>query len=172
MKKALLKDSFKEIRHSFGRFISIMLIVMLGVAFFAGLRAAGPDMRKTADDYFDENKLADMHILSTLGFSEKDVSAIKKSEYADVVDAEYSYDVLMTHDGTDKVIKLMSISENGLNTLKLREGHMPQNEGECVVLAGKTQDSQIAVGEKISFKSDAKKNVGSEMPASAMTEMV
>lgn len=159
MKKALLKDSFKEIRHSFGRFISIMLIVMLGVAFFAGLRAAGPDMRKTADDYFDKNKLADVHILSTLGFSEKDISAIKKSEYADVVDAEYSYDVLMTHDGTDKVIKLMSISENGLNTLELKEGHMPQNEGECVVLAGKTQDSQIAVGENISFKSGTEDDI-------------
>ena len=49
MKKALLKNSFKEIKKSYKRFISILLIALLGVGFFAGLRAASPDMVDTID---------------------------------------------------------------------------------------------------------------------------
>ena len=54
MKKALLKNSFKEIKTSYKRFISILLIALLGVGFFAGLRATSPDMVDTIDKYYKE----------------------------------------------------------------------------------------------------------------------
>ena len=132
MKKALFKDSVAEIKKSFGRFISILLIVMLGVAFFAGLRATCPDMHKTADDYFDEYALSDIHILSTMGFSENDIAAIGKNGYVEEVMPGYSTDVLVNHDGQDEVIKLYGISEkdDALNKGKLCSGRMPQKEDE------------------------------------------
>ena len=57
-KKALRKDFYMEIKRSLGRFLSIFFIVALGVSFFAGIRAAEPDMRFSADEYFDEHHLA------------------------------------------------------------------------------------------------------------------
>ena len=48
-----MKDGIKEIKNSYKRFISILLIVLLGVGFFAGLRATSPDMQDTLDEYFD-----------------------------------------------------------------------------------------------------------------------
>ena len=155
MKKALFKDSVAEIKKSFGRFISILLIVMLGVAFFAGLRATCPDMHKTADDYFDEYALSDIHILSTMGFSENDIAAIGKNGYVEEVIPGYSTDVLVNHDGQDEVIKLYGISEkdDALNKVKLCSGRMPQKEDECVILRGKTKDSGLSIGDKVTFKS-------------------
>ena len=48
-KNALAKDFFMEIKKTRNRFLSITLIAALGVAFFAGVRAAAPDMNMSAD---------------------------------------------------------------------------------------------------------------------------
>ena len=58
-KKATRKDFYMEIRKSPGRFLSILFIVALGVAFFSGIRASEPDMRLSGDSYFDEAELMD-----------------------------------------------------------------------------------------------------------------
>ena len=47
---ALWKDTLREIRHSINRFISILIIIALGVGFFVGIKCASPSMLKTADD--------------------------------------------------------------------------------------------------------------------------
>ena len=80
MHSALWKDTLREIRKSFGRFLSILLIVALGVAFFAGVKASVPDMKYTADAYFDEYNLQDIQLFSTVGFTDEDVEKIRDIE--------------------------------------------------------------------------------------------
>ena len=80
MKKALLKNSFKEIKTSFKRFISLLLISLLGVGFFVGLRASSPDMVYTIDRYYKEQNVYDIQIISTLGLTNDDINAIKNIE--------------------------------------------------------------------------------------------
>ena len=79
MKRALLRDTLREIWHSKGRFLSIFTIILLGVAFFAGLKAAGPDMKKTADAYFHSENLMDLRVVSTLGLDEENLDALSQS---------------------------------------------------------------------------------------------
>lgn len=76
MKKALLKDSFKEIRKTYKRFISILLMAFLGVGFFAGIRATSPDMAKTIDTYLDKRNVYDISLLSNLGLTNEDIISI------------------------------------------------------------------------------------------------
>ena len=59
MTKSLRKDFFMEIKKSSSRFISIMLIVALGVAFFAGLRSSNSAMKASADAQYDKENLMD-----------------------------------------------------------------------------------------------------------------
>lgn len=79
-RKITRKNFYMEIRRNFGRFISILFIVALGVAFFSGIRASEPSMRITGDAYFDESDLMDIKAVSTLGItkeeSNKDVQCI------------------------------------------------------------------------------------------------
>ena len=63
MKKALIKDSFKEIKKTYKRFLSILVMALLGVGFFAGLRATPSDMALTLDNYADNTNLFAMHFL-------------------------------------------------------------------------------------------------------------
>ena len=75
-RKITRKNFYMEIRRNFGRFISILFIVALGVAFFSGIRASEPSMRITGDAYFDESDLMDIKAVSTLGITKEDVSAV------------------------------------------------------------------------------------------------
>ena len=76
--KTLQKSILREIKASFGRFISIFLIVALGVAFYAGVKGSAPVMKQSADAYYDQYHLMDVQFLSTLGLDEDDINAIKE----------------------------------------------------------------------------------------------
>ena len=73
MGSALWKDTLREIKKTPGRFFSIMMIVAIGVAFFAGVKASIPDMKHTADQYFDDYHLMDLRVVSTFGLTKDDV---------------------------------------------------------------------------------------------------
>ncbi|MGN1311086.1 MAG: FtsX-like permease family protein [Clostridia bacterium] len=131
MKKALLKDSVKEIKNTFKRFISILLMAFLGVGFFAGLRATSPDMVDTIDKYYDEQNVYDIQVISTLGLTSDDIEAIKNIENVEQVVESYEVDGKIEMDSTECIAKFICLSD--LNKPVLEEGDMPQNENECVV---------------------------------------
>ena len=83
MKNALTKDFIRDIKNSKGRFISILLIVTLGVAFFSGIKASPLAMEKTSDSYYDDYNLMDIRVASTLGLTDDDVDALKKIKNVD-----------------------------------------------------------------------------------------
>ena len=80
MTKSLKKDFLREIKKSISRFISIMLIVALGVAFYSGVRSTMPAMHKTADATYDKQNLMDIRIIGTLGLTQGDLNALSKVE--------------------------------------------------------------------------------------------
>ena len=77
MTKALKKDFKREIRKSISRFISILLIVALGVAFYSGVRSTMPAMYMTADAIYDKQNLMDIRVVGTLGLTQNDIDALK-----------------------------------------------------------------------------------------------
>ncbi len=154
--KTLLKDSLREIKKSFGRFISILLIVGLGVGFFSGIKATAPDMKMTGDKYFDDYNLMDYWLLSTMGFEEKDKEELLNLQGIEKVMASYSMDALIEIDGKDSVLKLMSLPQgykNSLNIPVLVEGRLPENEGECVLEARSDYMEKFEIGSRITLKS-------------------
>ena len=110
-KKALKKDFWMEIKKSPGRFISILFIVLLGVAFFSGIRASEPSMRISGDCYYDNSRLMDIKGFSTFGVTEDDIDAFEKIDGVKAVEAAYSVDML--HETGDKQIALHIMSIQG-----------------------------------------------------------
>ena len=110
MPSSYLKDIFREIKISLGRFLSILCIVAIGVAFFAGIKASAPDMKNSADMYFDTYNVQDIQIYSTLGLTKKDVKAIQKLKGVKSVQPNFSMDTLSQIDSTQMVIKVISYS--------------------------------------------------------------
>ena len=75
-KNRLLTDALREVRHTRSRFLSILVLSALAVAFLSGLRTTAPDMEYTADNYYDAAHLMDGYVLSTLGLVEEDLAGI------------------------------------------------------------------------------------------------
>ncbi len=123
----LLTDALREIRFSFGRFLSIMILCALSVAFLAGLRSTAPDMEYTADQYFDRTHLMDGYVLSTLGLTEEDVEALQNAE--GVSDAEGAWSLDAT--AVDIIVSVRSLQDR-MNQPEVVEGRLPQASNECV----------------------------------------
>lgn len=132
MKTALFKDGIKEIKNSYKRFISILLIVLLGVGFFAGIRAASPDMKKTIDEYFDKLNVMDVQVISTLGLKDDDIKAIENIENVEKVEGSYQTDAIVKIEDEEVIVKLETFSKD-INNLELVDGRLPENKKECVV---------------------------------------
>ena len=131
MKKALFKDSLKEIKNTYKRFISILLMAFLGVGFFAGIRATSPDMIDTIDKYYDNQNVYDIKVLSTLGLKDKDIEEIAKIENTYKVEGNYETDGKIEIDNKEIIAKVITLSD--LNEPILLDGNLPQNQDECVV---------------------------------------
>ena len=106
MKKALLKDSVKEIKNTYKRFLSILLMAFLGVGFFAGLRATSPDMIDTIDQYFKEQNVYDIQIMSATGLVQDDVEKIEQIDGVKNVYGSYSNDGLIKVEDKEYVSKI------------------------------------------------------------------
>lgn len=150
MNKIILKNSIKEIKNNFRRFLSLLLIAMLGVGFFAGLKATSPDMKKTIDTFFDNENLFDIKVVSTMGLTKDDVEEIKKIENVDKVYGSYSEDVFINIGEKDKVVKVLELNEN-INNVKLIEGSFPKSKDECVI---ENAISDLKIGDYIEIKED------------------
>ena len=103
----LRKDFFMEIRRNKSRFISILAIVTLGVAFFAGIRAAGPDMRLSADAFYDDSNMMDIKVLGTLGLTDEDVKAAADTQGVKAAVPSYSADLLCNDDESQYEVTFM-----------------------------------------------------------------
>ena len=146
--KATRNDFYMEIRKSLGRFLSILFIVALGVAFFSGIRASEPSMRITGDRYFDQEELMDIQALSTFGITDDDIDAIEAVEGVERVEGAYSADMLCETKKKQYVFHVMSLPEN-MNHVTVSEGRLPKKIGECLV----DDDMGYKVGDTITLKS-------------------
>ena len=130
--KILHKDVFREIKNSVGRFVSLFLIVFIGVAFYAGIRSCHPDMQVSADTFYDQTNLADIRVMSALGITEDDVRALSKVKGVEKVIGTYGYDFLCKLDDQQYVVHVMAQTD-GINDIVLKSGKMPQKENECLI---------------------------------------
>ncbi|EAE5125741.1 FtsX-like permease family protein [Listeria monocytogenes] len=156
-RSALWKDIYREIWRSKSRFISIFMLIMLGVAFFSGLKATGPDMLLTADNYFNKYELANFNVQSTYGLDETDKEALEDISGVAQVELGYTADTLMKDKNI--VTKLFSNSESdNLNQYKIASGRLPEKSGEIALDDNDLVHKNVKIGDEVTFvKSDGNK---------------
>ena len=162
MTVSLWKNVCRDITKTKARFISIMLIVALGVGFFTGIKATAPSMNASAEEYYLDNYLMDIRLLSTVGFGDKDVEAIKKLSHVRTATASYYTDVIINSGGDGSVTRLYSdIAENEdgytINKPIIHEGRLPEKKGE-IALEISTFGGGYSVGDVLTLQPKAGDN--------------
>lgn len=156
MKRALFKNSIKEITNTYKRFMSILLMAFLGVGFFAGIRAASPDMLDTIDQYYKEQNVYDIEIISTLGLTDKDVEAISQIENVEKVDVSFETDGKIETENKETIVKLIALGE--INQPVLLDGKLPTEENECLVEQDFLTANNKKIGDTIGLEVKTTKN--------------
>ena len=159
MKSVLFKDIIREIKRTKSRFFSIFAIIALGAGFFSGLKAACPDMLATQEAYFRDNNLMDIHMLSTYGFDDGDIEAIRAVDGIRGIYPTYSKDVFVENDRNSNLIaKMIAIpdvttaeyADKTIDEPVVLEGRMPQSANECVVEKHSQMRTTFNIGDTVS----------------------
>lgn len=140
----LFRNTFRKIKKSFGRYLSLLVIILIGVGFYAGITISIPNIKDTQTKYYKDTNLMDLKIQSSLGLTDDDVSEISKIDGVEDVVGSYSKDVLVG----ENVVRIHSIEED-INKVELIKGRMPTNENECLA-----DNSIYKLGDMIKITSD------------------
>lgn len=127
----LTKECFLCIKKTSRRFLSIFAIVLLGVGFYAGIKATSPDMKKTLNTYYEDTNFYDLYLTSNYGIEKDIVSKLKNEGYSAF--GNYSFDEIIKKK-EEYAVKVLSYDKDAnINKLVVKEGRLPRNNNECVI---------------------------------------
>lgn len=152
-KNRINTTSVREIKSSFKRFLSLLIMSMLGVGVFIGIKMAAPDMMASLDKYYDDNNLYDVKVISTLGLTNEDVNELKEIKGIKDVYPSYSKDVLADVNNSESVIKIMSYTSD-VNQIDLKKGRMPKANNEILVEEAMLKSEDVKLGDTLKVKDD------------------
>lgn len=148
--KKIWLDGFREIKHTLGRFLALLLIIALGTGFFVGIRAAAPDMIAVADRYFNQTNLEDMSIQSTMGLGEDDLALLEDVE--DIEYQPYAYVDRQIATSNDLVRFYPNFNETSdINQFDVQEGRLPEATDEIAIDNQLANDENYQIGQEISL---------------------
>lgn len=145
----LIKNTLKKIKKSFGRYISLLFIVLLGVAFFTGIRESVPNIQNVQTSYYKDTNLMDLKLISTLGFNEDDINALKNIDGVDEIVGAYSKSVIVN----EEAIQVYSINDQ-INKSYIVDGKLPTKDNECLA-----DSKYYQVGDIIKINDDYSDNL-------------
>lgn len=155
-KSAYWKNLRKSIFNSKARFLSIFAIVLLGAAFYSGLRNTPGTMALTMDNYLDNHQYADLTYIASLGFSQDDLDAISDIEGIAAISYGNQFDAqTMVNNKLSGVTVYSneSYSETMVNAPELLDGSYPNASDECII-DNELYKSGLNIGDEITLTSD------------------
>ena len=152
--KAIHKEFFRTVFSTFNRFLAVAVMVGLGVAFFAGLRATQPDMEKSADQFYDKAEFYDFWVKGSMGISMSELKNMEQVEGVEKVEGVYSTQAYCKTQ-QDRYVSLLYSGGENINKIQRTSGQMPTKSGEVLADDKFLQVSGLKIGDKIKFEADS-----------------
>lgn len=153
MKRTMQKLFFRKIRMTLPRFLSIFFIVALGVAFFVGIRSAKPDMKQSANAFYEQNRLMDLKLYKATGITEQEIKQIAKIDGVDQVEGSYVTDFLIEKAQKQWLIRAIPKLQH-CNQLVLTAGRYPRKQTECLMDQLFLKKAGYRIGDCILYKTE------------------
>lgn len=154
MKTKLLKHIFMKIKDNYKRFLSLICMAFLGVGFYAGIQSSSPDMLKTLDNFYDENNVYDISVISNVGLTEDDLLKLSKIKNVELAINIQEKDTYLEIEENNYVVKLIEYNSQ-MNNVYIKEGRLPKNNNEVSVDNSLLENNNLKLGDSITI--DGKK---------------
>ena len=143
----LKRKMFRDIRKNLSQFITIFLMIVIGIMVYAGIKAYMGGMQKTSDKFYSENNLQELNVMGLL--DKDDLDKIKKID--NVKDAEVKLSVTATTD-KDKTLLLNFIESNNISKFYVYEGEKFDNKSGIWLDNFYAIENNIKVGDTVLVK--------------------
>ena len=163
-----LRSALRQVRDTLPRFLSILLITVLGVAFFSGLRLTGPYMEASAEKWLDERNFMDIQIYSTMGFDDDDIHALRSTPGILNVSPGYHTNVLVKRNNSETSVLFLSL-DLGINTPELLNGRLPAKPNECLAESEWFGDTDARLGDTVQVFSGTSDPLNNRLAISTYT---
>ena len=147
--KVINRDILREISKTKSKFISIMIIMFLGVFIFVGLKETSPAMVNTYNKYIERHKMYDLRVSHNFGISEEDMKIINALDNVDLSESYFIKKLQITN--SNEFVNIESLPEK-LVLPKLTEGALPNDDREIALV--ESLQGSYKIGDEISFISD------------------
>ena len=154
MKTKLLKHIFMKIKDNYKRFLSLICMAFLGVGFYAGIQSSSPDMLKTLDNFYDENNVYDISVISNVGLTEDDLLKLSKIKNVELAINIQEKDTYLEIEENNYVVKLIEYNSQ-MNNVYIKDGRLPKNNNEVSVDNALLENNNLKLGDNITI--DGKK---------------
>ena len=145
-KKVYWKEILSSFTSSWGRTISIVLLLALGSMTLSGLKVVSPNMERTAQKFINETNMANLSVMSNYGISKKDTQLLKSIKNSKV---EFGYMDDVTIKGTDNAIRVSS-RNNFITKNQILNGKFPQKSNQIAI--SDSLSNKYKIGDKIIFE--------------------
>ena len=148
----LKKKMFRDIKQNLSQFVTIFLMVLIGVMVYVGIEAYMDGMTSAADNFYKNNNIQDLNVMGNL--SDKDVDKIKSLD--NVKDAEKKLVVnAIDKDDKDKTYLLSFIDSNNISKFHIMDGEkFDVNKKGAWVDNFYAEKNNLKVGDTIKIKYD------------------
>lgn len=148
----LKKKMFRDIKQNLSQFITIFLMVLIGVMVYVGIEAYMDGMTSAADNFYKNNNIQDLNVMGNL--SDKDLDKIKSLD--NVKDAEKKLVVnAIDKDNKDKTYLLSFIDSNNISKFHIMDGEkFDVNKKGAWVDNFYAEKNNLKVGDTIKIKYD------------------
>lgn len=153
MASAFTKDTLRTIGGTLKRFLSIAAITVLGVTMLVGLTIACEDLRISADEFFDAQKLWDISVQSTLGLTDDDVAALEALDGVEAVEGSWSESAYVAVGNAQNTVSVYAFEQDGMNQPYVLQGKLPSAPDEIAVTKEYLEDSGKSLGDTLIFDS-------------------
>lgn len=132
------------------QFISMIIMVTLGMGVFLGFNSEWYSLQRDTDWFLEETNYADFRVYSDNGFSSSDVKNIKKIDGISAVSRFFSVNVGI--DGEDSSIALTAVEDYVVSTMYITSGAEYSATSEGIWLSDKFASANgYSVGDEITF---------------------
>ena len=163
MKKTQRKDAFRNIKKRIVSFLSLCLVVMLGLGALLTTRYMGAGLEKKLSDYYGDRNFKNYEMVSSLGVSEKNLEKIRQVDGVEAVEGVIEADATITYNGRKMNGTVLSATKE-VSVPELLEGNLPVGKSECAIGEDAAEVNDLKVGDKIKISLTGLDALGDKEP--------
>lgn len=148
MKKTQFKDAIRNIRKRIVSYLSLCLVVMLGLGGMFTTSYMGAGLSEKTDEYYKNHNFKDFEMISSVGISKANIDKIRAIDGVTAAEGVIQTDGSLVAGDAKSKVTVVSLTRE-VSVPDLTDGTYPTKRDECMIAEDFAETAGIRVGDKV-----------------------